>query len=405
MNICLITHHQLVNNPRLYREADALTSLGHQVRVISVLQNIKHSQEDVELAQNKKWHWQPIDIRKGSWGYYKTGIRYKFFKVLWKYFKSNPTLMGLAYTRTFAETVSKASSQATDLLIAHTQPMLAPAYFAARKLGCQFSFDCEDILSQEFSEGAGDKTHQTLVRMVEKTFIPKARHVTVASPTFSEWLAKEYGIKNTFLVNNVPSLKESNTSLTAGYPVARDKILLHWFSQSIGFKRGIEDALRALPLIKIQAELHLRGDLLPEFKSTFESLIQELKIQSQVFIHERVAPGEIIRNAACYDIGLALMQPCSVNHELAVPNKLFFYMMAGLAVGATKTQGHLSILKDLPEIGFTYEPGNHQTLAFEINQLIKDPARLLSCRTSAFNAAKNLFNWEKEKEKYKEIIS
>lgn len=71
-------------------------------------------------------------------------------------------------------------------------------------------------------------------------------------------------------------------------------------------------------------------------------------------------------------------------------------MMSGLAVVATATQGHDSILVDASEVGLTYEPGDFQDLARKINFLARDPGRLLSYRRKAFQLARTRLNWERE---------
>ena len=63
-----------------------------------------------------------------------------------------------------------ADYEPVDLIIAHTHPMLAPAWYASRAAGCRWGFDCEDLLSEEFGEGIDDPRHQALVRFVEQTF-------------------------------------------------------------------------------------------------------------------------------------------------------------------------------------------------------------------------------------------
>ena len=122
-------------------------------------------------------------------------------------------------------------------------------------------------------------------------------------------------------------------------------------------------------------------------------------------MHDRVPPNQVVLSAADHDIGLALMQPCCVNHELAVPNKIFLYMMAGLAVCATRTEGHQSILSSLPKVGGLYEPGHPEELASKINELAENPQFLNECRQRSFELAQNKLNWEKESQKFIEIIN
>lgn len=408
MRICAITHHQLVNNPRLTREADALARAGHDVRIVSVKQTPEQSALDARLAAGRAWRWQPLDIERTASGtplWFMTGVRKKTARRLWKLFKKGDRLAGHAYTRTFSETVRKICAEPTELIIAHTQPMLAPAFFAAKKMKCRWNFDFEDLLSEEYGEGIQDPDHQSLVRYVEKSFIPRAFQVTVASACYAEWLKENLGRADALLVRNVPSLAGAPEKLSPGYPAGRGHLSLYWFSQSIGPLRGIEDALEALALLEIPAQLHLRGELLPEFKPVLERHIERLGLQERVFIHPRIEPERLPEEAARHDIGLGLMQPCCLNHELAVPNKLYAYMMAGLAVIATDTRGHRSVFSEAPGIGALYTPGNGKMLAEKIMELVSDPRKLAACRVQALTLASESFNWENEQRTLVERIA
>jgi hypothetical protein len=45
-----------------------------------------------------------------------------------------------------------------------------------------------------------------------------------------------------------------------------------------------------------------------------------------------VSPAEIIRSIAAYDMGFYLLEPSSFNNAMALPNKIFDFIAAGLAV-------------------------------------------------------------------------
>lgn len=407
MRICSITPHQLLNNPRLVREADALAEAGHDVRVIAVKMLPDQSVRDDELVRGRPWRAQFINIERdsGRRAWLVTGARQKLAKEAWRRIRRGAFLAGLAYGRTFLETIRLATAEPADLVIAHTHPMLAAGLFAARRLGCPWGFDCEDILSEEYGEGIDNPAHQALVRFVERTFIPRADYVTVASAEFSRWLTEHYGIGESTLVSNVPSLADAPAVIRPGYPDARDHLSLYWFSISIGPLRGIEDAIRALPLIDVPATLHVRGRMLPGFEPELRALIASLNLQDHVLLHDLIGPRDVIRAASAHDIGLVLTQPCCENHELAVPNKVYTYMMAGTAVGATATRGHRSAVPAIGDIGFEYQPGNHVEFAARVNALVCEPGRLRAAREEALRLARSRFNWELESRRLVERIS
>jgi glycosyltransferase involved in cell wall biosynthesis len=405
VRICSITPHQLLNNPRLVREADALADAGHDVRVVAVKMLQAQSAKDDDLVRGKRWRAQFVNIERESApaAWFLTGARQKIATKIWRRVRRGDYLASLAYSRTCAETIRLATAEPADLIIGHTHPMLGPAFFAARELGCPWGFDCEDILSEEYGEGIDNPAHQALVRSIEATFIRRADYVTVASAEFSRWLSEHYRVDST-LVSNVPSLADAPEQIRPGYPDARDHLSLYWFSISVGPLRGIEDAIRALPLLTVPARLHIRGRMLPAFEPELRALIQSLNLTDRVVIHDLVGPREVVRAASEHDIGLVLTQPCCENHELAVPNKIYTYMMAGTAVGATATRGHRSAVPAIGDIGFEYRPGDHVEFAAKVNALVATPGALAAARTEALRLARTRFNWEHEQRRLVERI-
>lgn len=408
MRICSITPHQLLNNPRIVREADALSAAGHDVRVIAVRNSTGQRALDESCARERTWRLQTIDIQRtpeGRGAWVRTGIRQKTAKAIWRRLQRGRRLATLAYARTSSETMRLILGEPADLIIAHTHPMLGVASLAARRLGCRWGFDCEDLLSEEYGEGISDPAHQALVRYVEAAFMPEADYVTVASPEFSRWLVDHVGIRESVYVANIPSVADAPEALRPGYPDSRRELSLYWFSISLGPLRGVEDAIRALALIDVPATLHLRGRVLPGYDRELRALIGSLNLSDRVVVHDLVASEQAVRAAAEHDVGLVLTQPCCENHELAVPNKIYTYVLAGLAVGATATRGHHSVLSAMPGVAFEYQPGNPGALAGQLTAFAREPQRLRAARVEAFRLGQARFNWEIEQRRLVDLVA
>jgi glycosyltransferase involved in cell wall biosynthesis len=175
---------------------------------------------------------------------------------------------------------------------------------------------------------------------------------------------------------------------------------LHWFGQTIGEGRGLEDAVKALAYISEPIELHLRGRLAAKYRSSLEELSNRHNVTAKIFFHPPVPPEELVETMGQFDVGLALERPEHGNYSLAATNKLLNYLLAGLAVAATDTPGHRELLNHNASIGFLYPAGSPQVLAEGLRKWILDRAALRRAQQTSWEAARQKFCWDIEKEKF-----
>jgi len=93
---------------------------------------------------------------------------------------------------------------------------------------------------------------------------------------------------------------------------------------------------------------------------------------------------------------LSLEMPKSINRDVCITNKIFVYMLAGLAVIASRTRGHCNVLTETPDVAFLYESGDADALAAIIERLATDRGLLARMRRHALEAACSRWNWELE---------
>ncbi len=102
--------------------------------------------------------------------------------------------------------------------------------------------------------------------------------------------------------------------------------------------RGCEvlvEALAALPSVR----LAFLGDPEPGYAAGLRRLIAERGLSERVTLLPSVALEDLLAHTAEADVGVTLLQDTCLNHRLALPNKLFEYIAAGVPVVAA----------DLPE--------------------------------------------------------
>jgi glycosyltransferase involved in cell wall biosynthesis len=81
---------------------------------------------------------------------------------------------------------------------------------------------------------------------------------------------------------------------------------------------------------------------------------------------------------------------------LTVTNKILHYLLAGLAVVASDTTGQREVATLAPGAVHLYKTGDPQSLAEQINRLLKNRELLVASKTAALTAAMRTFCWEKQ---------
>ena len=91
------------------------------------------------------------------------------------------------------------------------------------------------------------------------------------------------------------------------------------------------------------------------------------------------------------EVGLVLQLPLNENARLGLPNKLFEYLMAGLAV-VVPDGGAMAGLVSSEGVGLAYEAGSASDLAAALTRLADDPALVSRLRESTRQAARTRYN-------------
>jgi glycosyltransferase involved in cell wall biosynthesis len=98
-------------------------------------------------------------------------------------------------------------------------------------------------------------------------------------------------------------------------------------------------------------------------------------------------------------VGLALESNVSINRNICVTNKTFAYLMAGLAIIGTDTQGQKDIFGNFGEAALLCKSHDPSTLGAAMLHFILNPDRLATAKQAARIAALDRFNWENESQK------
>src|SRR5690606_9969032 len=107
-------------------------------------------------------------------------------------------------------------------------------------------------------------------------------------------------------------------------------------------------------------------------------------------------PGKMVRLATEYDIGLASEPGHSLNNRLALSNKLFTYLLAGIPTLVSDTTAQAEIAAEMSGAVFVYPQRDAQALAATMDDLLLSPPMLAQAREAAWQYAQQRFNWDLE---------
>ena len=397
--VCLITTGQPSTNPRLVKEADALVEIGCDVHVVAAHWAGWAKNTDRALMASRSWTLTFID-----WSREAAPVTHAFSRIRhWAARKSvrlAPTnaLALAAFSRVGPELSRAASREPANLYIAHNLGALPAALAAADAHGAPVGFDAEDFHSGQLTNDS-DAGWRTFVRETERRLLPRCTYVTAAAPGIAAAYQALCGVRPVTVLNVFP-LRERPASLRMSS--AGDPLRLYWFSQTIGPDRGLEDAVRAMGMLRgARIRLNLRGVWQSGYEGRLRGLAAECGVSADAIVTEPPAPPDhMVQLAAQADVGLALEPGSTVNNDVAISNKVYTYILAGNAVVASNTSGQSRAVADLKGAAVTYAAGSAESLAAVLNSWSGDRQALQHARAAAWRLGERRFNWDVEKKEF-----
>ncbi|WP_025144449.1 hypothetical protein [Pedobacter jeongneungensis] len=403
--ILLITSGQPSLNPRLVKEADALAEAGYAVTVIYQYWNAWGTALDQKFLASKKWQAIRVngDPVEQKFSYWLSKAIHKTTKKVAKLIGINAITSIFALSRGTYGLIKIAKSIQADLYIAHNLAALPAAVKAASKYKAKCGFDAEDLHRYETKTNNMDFNFR-LIKYVEEAYFPKADYLTTSSPLISERYQSIFPKLSFSLILNVFPVQEIDITIpNKDYNILK----LFWFSQHIGLSRGLQDVIYALKLLENEKiELHLLGSLSIQVKTELDQIISAINFSKapQIFFYEPIAPDDLFSFASQFHIGLATEPSFSINNDLALSNKLFSYLQAGLVLVVSDTSAQESFIREHPKTGSSYKKGDPQHLAQVLKTYIDDDTLLKNQQLEASNSAKFNLNWNIEQKKFLAIV-
>ena len=252
----------------------------------------------------------------------------------------------------------------------------------------------EDWYSEDLSPEARNVRERAWLRAREATLLSRASYVSCPSEAMSSALSDAYRCASPTVVYNAFAWQERagiDGRMSDRFDTSVPSI--HWYSQTLGPGRGLEDLLRALPMLRSPVQLHLRGQLAPGARGWLDAIVPA-QWRERVFVHALVSNAELLSRVAEHDIGFAGETTACRSRDLTITNKMLHYLLGGLAVVASDTAGQREVARRAHGAVALYPVGDAGTLAARLDALVRSPDGLSRMKAAALLAAERAFSWE-----------
>ena len=293
-----------------------------------------------------------------------------------------------------ARIVRVAAGVRPDVVHAHDAAMLAPGWLVAKRAGARLVYD-----SHELATGVPyhSRAWYRLVSTLERRIVPRCAAVITVSDGIAERLQRKYGLeRRPTVVRNLPDLpppaEGRAEDLRASLGVGTAPLVLH--HGAAAQDRGGESLIRSLAQLDGAHLLFLGGD--GAYADDLQALSAQLGLGSRIHFRAPVPLAELLSYSAQADVGVTLLEDTCENHRLALPNKAFEYVAAGIPVVASDLP-ELSRVVDSYGIGWTVDPADPTSIAAGLRSALEsgdDP----QLRERLDRAAEEL-SWARERER------
>jgi glycogen synthase len=254
-----------------------------------------------------------------------------------------------------------------DIVHAHDLDTLPAGWLIARRAKARLVYDAHELYTG--FDRDPPRLWLAVARRLEGALARRAAAVVTVSDEIADELARRYGLaRRPLVVLNCPPAEDVTVE-------PHDGPLRAIYQAAAGPGRDLAD----LPAVD-GVEVHAR-------------VLGASSAPPHVTLHEPVAPELLIAALAPFDVGLVIDRPETENARLALPNKLFEYLMAGLAVVVPDVPA-MARLVEREGVGRTYAPGR---LGDVLAALAADRPAVEEMRRRARTAAIERYNAEAQR--------
>lgn len=278
----------------------------------------------------------------------------------------------------------RAGSRVGHVAVIHANDFdtLPAASLLARGGRSRLVYDAHELYTD--FEPDPPRLYRALAGAIEARLARHADVVMSVSEPMADELRRRFRLRRApVVVLNAPALEKREPP-----PTPRNGPLRVIYQGTFGPGRPLSDLLEALRLAP-SATLTLRVvHAVPEL---LRAEVARYSLEERVAIADPLPPDRLVEGLRDFDVGIVFDRPLTRNSELSFPNKLFDYLMAGLAIVGSRLPS-LSPFIEGERLGLTFEPGRPADLAACLERLAADRDALAELRVRSRALAVERYN-------------
>lgn len=250
---------------------------------------------------------------------------------------------------------------------AHDAAMLLPGIVGAWLTGARLVYDSHELAT---SVPYRERVWAWFVGAIERAVVPRCAAVITVSDGIAARLRDRYRLPVTpTVVRNVSALEVRGEGglrkrLELGPEVP---LVLHQGAPAPA--RGCEVLLDAAARVD-GMHLVFLGDPEPGYERQLTAMIRGRGLEGRVALLPSIPLEDLLAHTAEADVAVTLLQDTCENHRLALPNKLFEYIAAGVPVVASALPETQQLI-DAYGVGWCVAPGDPAALATALQDAVR----------------------------------
>lgn len=374
-SILIIVFNDLIHDARVNRQIDFLKN-NFSVSIASFSNQSKQGILAIELPKIR-----PTIIKKILGG----------FALLLRRFE-------LAYKLIYNLEINteKLKKQAPDLIIANDIETLPLAFKVGKK--SKILFDAHEYAPLHFEEKLVWRLlFKRFNQYLCSTYLPLTNEMITVGKGLAREYAKNYNVKP-FIITNANYFEDIKVRQTEQHHI---RLVHHGAANP---SRQLELMIQALDYLDHRFTLDmilLTPAIANKQTRKYLSKIQKLAAKNpRVKIIPPVKSNEVVKLVSQYDVGIFLLPPINFNYKNTLPNKLFDFIQARLAIAVGPTPEMAEIVNKY-QLGVVSNDFTAKNFATSISELTSEKIDL--CKQHSDIAAREL-NAERNKEILNRIV-